>query len=355
MKTPAQKPARRGEGTIMRFDMTEMGALIVAMGDRQDAVSRFLLERFETAQAEAVAEAAAWAEHQRLEDAIGAGRLAYRGWMLASPEDRLAELYVRHGDFVPDVKGSSGWRYGATGAFEGHPNVLRDAWQCCVFSRKRRTWTMGDQRPGGREDAIAEGEALLGVMKPLLRKGAHGNAVGATGWRDTGTELDVHHHRIGDQFGSLSHSGQMERIGSMYGCDVHIIQGVGLVKVAVGAFTTLQNDQWQPCFDLLVLDQVERHDHADRTGPFWCQTGPAWSISVKGYSDRRVLDTGARTPIKKRDQSIFPAFATREEAIAYAATLRHVEMDVKAPEVAGAPLRTPHENDDGVGPFARVA
>lgn len=367
MKTPLHKSVRRGEGSIIRFDMTEIDELVAALGDRPNAVSEHLLPRLKQAQEDAHEEAAAWAEHERLADPLGAARLAFRGWTRASEADRTAELYVRHGDFImdTDVGKASGWRYGVRGAFDKRENVvrkpwqsderediIRDAWQFCVISHKRRTWLMGEQDPASYEETVEGGRAFLANAKAILAKRRHGASVVGGRWSNTVQDLDLPSYKIGDQFGGLAHHGSASEIGGWGSHDLQVVRGVGLVKVAVGHFTTLRGSQWHPTYDMLVVDDANDHSHANRTGPFWCETGDAWSIAVKGVAATRITKTTLLAGPTLRHEACFPVFATRGEAVAYAATLDLAHVTEKIQRGRGVPLRTPSETEPAPVTFA---
>ena len=357
MKTPVTKPLRQGKGSVIRFTNDEMDAMIDGLGDADGELAVRLRQRFETAREQNAAESAAYDGNRKVAHEMSEIRLGMRGWHLASPASDRIELYVRTGDFLPD---GEGWQYGVEGAFDGEPGVLKGLSQGCLFSRRTSRWMYTSGRPVPYERAISEGTGALAGRKRGFEQDEGENVRYCT---FAGVVGKVEVSRYGA--GTLRHHAQEgEVIGRHYGDDVKVIRGRAVVMAVVGYFETLQNFRWHPTYDVWLIPDMAQHDSTERTGPFWCAGAPVWTISVGELPDNRVLKSGMPYQPTMRDEAAFKVFATRDEAVAYAAgidrdvwgTTRPVlAIDVPVPAVRPVPVRTPLDQAAGEDVFAQAA
>lgn len=350
MKTPVTKPFKQGKGSVIRFTNEEMDAVITGLAGADEQLVTSMRQRFETALEQSTAEGRAHAEHASVIHPLSQTRLGMRGWHLVSEGSDRIELHVRHGDFLRD---GDGWQYGTSGAFDGEPDVLHGRTQACLFSRKAGRWLYVTGEPTGYDEAVAQGMSALKERRKGFRREGDGQDVAFRMWNGVVGKVDVSHftrHELRHR-----HTGG-EVVGRHYGHDVSLSNGRAIVKTVVGFFETLHNHRWHPTYDVWMIPEMSEHDEAERTGPFWCASAPVWTLSMKGAPDSTLVKTGMPYEPSTRDEAAFKVFATRDEAIAYAASLTRtvwkdarpvIGMIVDVPDVTPRPFATPLDEMTG--------
>ena len=358
MKTPITKPMQQGKGSVIRFMNDEMDAIIEGLAGADEELITGLRQRFEAARLENARESEAYERNRRVAHEMSPIRLGMRGWHLASkPSDRL-ELYLRTGDFLPD---GQGWQYGVSGAFDGEEGVLVGATQGCLFSRKDRRWMYTSERPVAYDEAAGDGTAALAARRKGFPRDEGINVRYASISGVVG-RVEVSRYGVRD----LRHRAEGgEVIGRLYGDEVRVVHGRAVVMAVVGFFETLQNHRWHPTYDAWVLPDPSAHDRAERTGPFWCASAPVWTLRVGDQPDSRMLKQGLPYEPTSRDEAVFKVFATRDEAVAYAAGLevetwghgRRPMFGITAdvPDVTPSAVPTPSDEMAGEDVFAQAA
>lgn len=313
MKTPDHKPMRKGVGSTVRLSNDDLQALIAGSGGE-------LRDRLQAALNESMHEQTAWRNHDEMSKPLNPRRLATRGWLLASDHDDVLELHMRHGDFqrVTTEQSDHGYVHGRPGAFGKGQNVITDAWQAWLFSR-RHSSHLEVGTPGSHADTLAAGLAALADNRAAFKSrrcslGKKLMTKYGSPWIGQG-DLSVSGSFINE---SHLQTKEGKDAGTVRYEPFEIVQGLAHVVITEGYFGTTHNGQHR---NIHALWHMARHQIAqhDLIGPF-STFASGWTLRLKGAPPSRILHDQWRRPAVDEDVA-FPLFETRSAAMAYAQLL----------------------------------
>lgn len=313
MKTPDHKPMRKGVGSTVRLSTGDLQALVAGSGGE-------LRDRLQAALDEAMREQAAWRSHDEMSKPLNPRRLATRGWILASDHDDILELHMRHGDFqrVSTEQGGHGHVHGRPGTFGKGVNVIADAWQACLFSRRHSSYLLVGT-PGGHEDTLTAGLAALAQNRAAFKARRC----------SLGDKLVTRYASPWTGQGDLSTSGSFvneSHLQTKMGKDAgtiryepfEVVQGLAHVLITEGYFGTTHNRQH---LNIHAIWHMARQQIAERDliGPF-STFASGWTLRLKGAPPSRILHDRWQRQATDEDVA-FPIFETKSAAMAYARML----------------------------------